>query len=173
MRIPVLILLLLVGLAPVQAHDGTSAQDADAGPRVYIVRHAEKVAGDDPALTAAGQARAAALALLLRDAGIARIFTTDTRRARDTAAPLAAALRLEPEIYAAGKQAEFAARLRELNANVLVVGHSNTIDELAALLGVDSGEPVEEATEFDRLYVITLAADGVRGELRRYGNEAL
>ena len=52
----------------------------------------------------------------------------------------------------------------------LVVGHSNTVPELVALLGGDGGPPIDEAGEYDRLYVVTLTANGrVRSELRRYG----
>ena len=52
----------------------------------------------------------------------------------------------------------------------LVVGHSNTVPELVALLGGDGGPPIDEAGEYDRLYVVTLTANGrVRSELRHYG----
>jgi hypothetical protein len=52
----------------------------------------------------------------------------------------------------------------------LVVGHSNTVPELVDLLDGDGGPPIDEAGEYDRLYVVTRTADGrVRSELRRYG----
>jgi len=56
----------------------------------------------------------------------------------------------------------------------LVVGHSNTTDALAALLGADPGPEIVEATEFDRLYVIDIHASGVvRSRIVRYGTPSV
>ncbi|HEX7048199.1 MAG TPA: phosphoglycerate mutase family protein [Gammaproteobacteria bacterium] len=141
-----------------------------ASPQVFIVRHAEKVSGPDPELSVAGKARALALAELLDDAGITRIFSTDTRRTRSTAAPLAQQLGLEIEIYDHREQRALGERIRASGETMLVVGHSNTIGTLAAKFGIAPGKPIDEATEYDRLYVITLAGNEVRGEVRRYGD---
>src|SRR5688572_24017630 len=65
---------------------------------LLIVRHADRDASAD-ALTLAGVARATALVHALERAGIAAVYHSDTRRARDTAAPLAAALGLTPSVY--------------------------------------------------------------------------
>lgn len=139
-------------------------------PQVFIVRHAEKVSGPDPELSTAGKARALALAELLDDAGISRIFSTDTRRTRSTAARLAEQLGITVEIYDQREQRALAERIRAAGETVLVVGHSNTIGELAAEFGIAPGEAIDEATEYDRLYVITLAGEEIRGEIRRYGD---
>src|SRR4051812_14663267 len=66
---------------------------AEATPTLFLVRHAEKASdgGNDPGLSAAGQQRAQALARMLKDAGIAAIFTTEFKRTQATAAPLAEA----------------------------------------------------------------------------------
>jgi len=62
---------------------------------IFLVRHAEKVnASEDPRLSRAGKRRARALADLLEDAGIERIYSSDYRRCRDTANPLAARLEI-------------------------------------------------------------------------------
>ncbi len=128
---------------------------------VFLVRHAEKITGTaDPALTAAGQARAQRLASMLKDAGIAHIHSSDYKRTRDTAAPLAKMLGLEVRIYDARQLTEFAARLQEQGGRHLVVGHSNTTPQLTELLGGDGGTPIAEATEYDRLYVVTRGTDG-------------
>lgn len=147
----------------------TTTPTAPEPPRVYIVRHAEKLAGDDPALSVAGEARARRLAEVLADAGITRIYSTDTRRTRATAAPLAAALGLEVEIYDAGRQRSLAALVAGADRTALIVGHSNTIAAMAAAFGVDPGEPVAD-DEYDRLYVITPGSAAPRVEIRRYGD---
>jgi 2,3-bisphosphoglycerate-dependent phosphoglycerate mutase len=52
----------------------------------------------------------------------------------------------------------------------LVVGHSNTTGALAGHLGGDPGPAIDDATEFDRLYVISITEDGtVSSRIERYG----
>ena len=138
----------------------------------YLVRHAEKQTGPDPALTDPGKLRASALAGLMRDEGIDAIFSSDFRRTRETAAPVAAVLDKEIEIYDARDLSGLAEQLRARGGRVLVVGHSNTTPELARLLGGEPGTPIDEATEYDRLYVVTVIENGrVETDLRRYGSE--
>lgn len=137
---------------------------------LYLVRHAEKAAGEDPPLTEAGAARAAALAARLKDTGLTEIWSTRTARTQQTAVPVAAATGLPIQIYDAATLPAFASWLRETPGVKLVVGHSNTTNELAALLGAEPGPPFDEAAEFDRLYVIRIDANGnVRSRIERYG----
>jgi broad specificity phosphatase PhoE len=127
---------------------GCSAQsvrtDSLSGARqVFLVRHAEReMIGEDPLLTPQGEARALALAAALRDAGITAIITTQWRRTRDTAKPLAAILRVVPEVVPVyeGKtlensQAVATALRRHRNETVLVVGHITVTGVIAALGG--------------------------------------
>ena len=141
---------------------GTTGQDAPAGI-VYLVRHAEALyppPADDPRnppLAEVGRARAKKLAHVLHDAGITRIYSTELHRTQQTAAPLARRLGIAVETYDPGDLAGFARRLLDQPGRVLVSGHSNTTPELVALLGGEPGEPIDEKTEFDRLYVVILA----------------
>ena len=137
---------------------------ASAQRAVFVVRHAEKASeANEPSvpLSAAGSERARRLAALLREAGISAIYSTDTVRTRETAAPLSKILRLETRVYSAngpdGKVdlAPLARRLASENAGdvVLVVGHSNTIAPLLSALGAK--EPVEIAAEdYDNLFLL-------------------
>ena len=147
----------------------TDTVDADADREYWLVRHAEKETGDDPALTAAGQARAEALAERLSNAGLTHIHSTDTRRTRDTAAPTAAQMRLEVEIYDARDLDGFAGALLGMDGAHLVVGHSNTTPGLADALGCGPQDEIVEATEYDRLYHIRVAGEGVDCRVERYG----
>lgn len=172
-------MIMLAGLsacatAPAPISGPSSGPNADlAAPialQAYLVRHAEKQTGDDPALTAAGETRADALADLLIDAEIERIHSSDYRRTRDTAAPLAAHLDLPVELYDPRDLPGLAAQLKAEGGRHLVVGHSNTTPPLAEALGGDGGDPIVEATEYDRLYVVTVGPDGtVTSTLLRYG----
>jgi len=63
-----------------------------------------------------------------------------------------------------------AAKLKASSGRHLVVGHSNTTPQLVELLGGDGGTPIVEATEYDRLYVVTTqSGDAVKSYLTRYG----
>jgi phosphohistidine phosphatase SixA len=122
----------------------SAATDGLASARqVFLVRHTEReIDGEDPPLTALGVARAQALAATLRDAGISAIITTQWKRTRDSAAPLAAILRITPEVVPVydGKalensQAVAAAVRRHKDEIVLVVGHITVTGVIAALGG--------------------------------------
>ena len=56
---------------------------------IYLVRHAEKQAGDNPDLTVVGRARADILSRELQDAGLTEVWSTDTIRTIETAKPTA------------------------------------------------------------------------------------
>lgn len=138
---------------------------------VFLVRHAEKVdSSRDPELSAEGRDRAAALARALRDTGIEHVHSTDFIRTRTTAAPVAEALGLEVEIYDPRNMPDFIQQLRHMGGRHLVVGHSNTTPGAVQLLGGEPGGPIEEASEYDRLYVVTVDAEGqVSTVLMRFG----
>ncbi len=167
--------LLAACMTPAQAPAEKLAPEAEPASvtRLFLVRHGEKEAGSDPALSAAGAVRASDLELRLSDEGVTEIWSTATRRTQETARPLAEKLGLPVQTYDASSLPTFANQLAETPGVKLVVGHSNTTDALAALIGADPGPPIEDATEFDRLYVITIT-DGyqVSCEIQRYGAPA-
>ncbi|WP_237067505.1 SixA phosphatase family protein [Microbulbifer guangxiensis] len=174
-----LVSVSLPGLFPLhlahgQADVGISAGESSGTRVVYLVRHAEKRTDDpaerDPALTAAGKERAVALARLLRDANIERVYSTDYRRTRQTATPLAQQSGLPVTLYDPRDLEGFAGRLRNGPTRVLVVGHSNTTPQLVALLGGEPGSEIRESHEYDRLYVLVLHGDETVTLLQRYGD---
>lgn len=156
---------LLAGLLSLASAGPALAADLE----VFLVRHAEKQSGQDPALTDEGSLRADALADLLEDAGIEHIHSSDYQRTRDTAAPLAARLDLPVQLYDPRNLAAMAARLREEGGRHLVVGHSNTTPPLVEALGGNGGTPIYEPTEYDRLYLVTMTGDETHTILLRYG----
>jgi len=158
-------------VAGVVASTALSAR-AESSLTVFIVRHAEKVAnGADPSLTEAGRERAESLAALLRDAGITAIFSSEFRRTQETAAPLAKRLGLSVTVVPGKDLDALLSKVRALapDGRALIVGHSNTVPELAQrLTGVTVGELTD--ADYDRLYVGTVRKEG-KGEvlLLRYG----
>ena len=167
-----LLLSALVALLACAAGTPPDQPDTAEPLVVFFVRHAEKVdASADPELSSEGAERAADLAAALRDAGIERIHSSDYIRTRDTAAPVAERLGLEVELYDPRDLPALAALLREAGGRHLVVGHSNTTPAAVELLGGEPGAEIVEATEYDRLYVVTIGPDGaVSTVLLRYGD---
>ena len=109
---------------------------------VILVRHGERATepANDPVLTDAGKARAAALKDVLRGARITSVVTTHLQRTQLTAKPLMESLALSPIVVRAGGTGHadsVAATVRRRPAGdvVLVVGHSNTIPAIVGALG--------------------------------------
>ena len=163
--------LPLVALAIVSAC--ASAQKTEVDPTapgtttVFLVRHAEKsmMRPDDldPDITSAGKRRADALASRLGTAGVTAIITSQFKRTQETAEPLAASLRISPEIIPAGLQGSSdsvaAAVLRHRGGKILVVGHSNTISGIIQALG-GPHLPNLCDSEYSNLFVLYVPASG-------------
>ncbi len=162
--------LILAALSAAVTGPGAALAQQAAPVVVYAVRHAERAEDgtNDPPISAAGEQRALLLAEMLRDVDLTRIHTTDFRRTRATAAPIARATSLEPIVYDQNDLAALARRLRATPGRHLVVGHSNTTTELVTALGGDPGGEIAQ-DEYDRLYVLTLSADGTTTVLIRFG----
>ncbi|MEH0168403.1 histidine phosphatase family protein [Roseateles microcysteis] len=143
---------------------------------IVLARHAERAEDGtkDPSISAAGQARAQALAEALKSAGVRHVITTHYRRTHQTAGPLLTAQGLSPKVFTIKPGAmpvhlqEVAAAVRELDGTVLIVGHSNTLAPLVNALG---GPVVQELceTSFSHLFLMTPAAEGRRLVQARYG----
>lgn len=136
----------------------------------YLVRHAEKTAEKpDPSLTEQGMFRALELGNRLRDVELTAIYSTDYTRTRDTAKPVSEMQELAVQIYDAKDLPAFAESLKSQTGHILVVGHSNTTPQLAGLLGGDPGTPIDDASEFNRFYIIKKSGDDVTSEIQTYG----
>ncbi len=157
------------------------AEEPFKATTVFLVRHAEKqvaAAGqpmtspNDPPLTEEGKTRAKNLARMLSKAGINTIITSQFLRTKQTAEPLAESLgltvnaiaiaadpadrnKVSPQsiknivdkIFASGGEA------------VLVVGHTNTVPDVIAMLGGGTVPPIPE-TDYDNLFVVTVYEKG-------------
>lgn len=128
---------------------------------IYLVRHADKVSEDsDSPLSEAGLGRAKCLAKTLQDAHIQQIFTSELQRTRQTAAPLAERLHLQPVAIPIGKPEDLIDAIRSSKAaSVLVVWHDATLPKILSALGAPETISIAH-TEYDRFFVLTLAGDG-------------
>lgn len=118
---------------------GLSGSPASAQNKLLIlVRHAEKAdaTSADPELSSEGKLRAERLVKLLGKYKPGAIYSTNFKRTRDTAAPLAAKLKKQIETYDARKPNDLIeAIMKSKTKRFLIAGHSNTIPGVANAIG--------------------------------------
>jgi broad specificity phosphatase PhoE len=167
--------LFVCAAAPVAfgqtAPSAPATSSGQAAPTVVIVvRHAEKAAveGNDPPLSEAGQKRAERLAALAAEAGVAALYTTQFKRTRETARPAAEQLKLTPVVVEVTREnapthaADLAREIlaKQKGKTVLVVGHSNTAPQVAGALSGRTLAPLDDATDFETLFVVVIPESG-------------
>lgn len=119
----------------------------------YVVRHFEKVEGADPALSDKGRANAERLADLFGGEPPDAVYVSATRRARESAAPLAARFGVTPKEYDPRDTPGLLAALRAERGSVLIVGHSNTVPDIVAGLGGTRPADLSEA-DYGDLWIV-------------------
>ncbi len=153
--------MLLTGLSLVPAI-------ASAQSMVIFVRHAERADGGaqaqtmtsapaDPLLSAAGEARAAKLAMMLGEAGVKAIYATEFRRTQDTGKPLAAKLGLTVQAVSARDPAALVNKAKAEHPKdvVMVIGHSNTVPDAIRAFGGPAIKMADD--EYNAIYVLVPA----------------
>jgi broad specificity phosphatase PhoE len=138
----VLASLLLMGLT-------TEAQVT----KIFIVRHADRDGGLDALKVPLGTKRAQELKRILLNTGIDSIYSTNTNRTRGTAEPLANALDITTAHYFNSRQVIDTILKKHRGKEILVVGHSNTVDSLIKRCGCP-GIGLIPDTQFDNLYLV-------------------
>ena len=146
---------------------------ADEFTTIYIVRHAEKLEGSaDPSLSEAGQARADELVRMIGGDGIDAVYVTAYARTRETGAPTAVQAGIDTIEYPAGDAQFVVSQILSNHAGerVLVVGHSNTVDDIARALGAENVSDLTEH-QYDQLFVIHRFGEEAHFDRLRYGAE--
>ncbi len=144
---------------------------------VVLVRHAERAAAppDDPVLSDAGKRRAQALDAVLSSAPVTALYASEAARTQLTLKPLADRLHLDiNHTFTAAQPKELAqAILKGKNRVVVVASHSNRLPQIIQALGGGTVPPIDDAWEFDNLYVVTIYAPGKASTLRlHYGDRS-
>jgi len=135
---------------------------------IILVRHAEKDVSEtadknDPVLTEAGKQRAERLAKIVKKFKPGAIYSTDFKRTRETAAPIAAKRKLQVQTYDPRKSSELIdSILKSKTKRFLVVGHSNTIPGLANLLGKKELFKNLDDSEHGAIWVVRIKDGQVR-----------
>ena len=160
MRLPATLLSALALLTACATTPPPQSRD------LYVMRHLLKAEGQDPPLSALGQACATALARTLFDRGIRTIYVSTTARSRQTAGPLAARLGLTPVEYDPRDTPALTARVRAEAGTTLVVGHSNTVPDIVEGLGGPRPGDLDE-TRYGEIW--RMAANGTVTMMRIEG----
>jgi broad specificity phosphatase PhoE len=121
----------------------------------YVMRHLNTPAGaQDPDLTAEGRRQAQRLADWFGNEPPATIFVSNTKRAQQTAAPLAARLGIEPRLYDPSNTPLLISEMMKEPPPVLIVGHSNTVPAIVQALSGANVEPITHE-QFGDIWVIS------------------
>jgi len=127
--------------------------------KIYLVRHAEKLPGNDPLLTSDGNKRAGDLMRTLKQKHIKRIYVTEFRRTQNTADSLRIQMGIDTVHYLADTTSnDLVNKLKvnkDVNQAILIIGHSNTLPAIIRKLGV-TDYPLDEipSNEFDNLFLL-------------------
>jgi phosphohistidine phosphatase SixA len=143
---------------------------------VLLVRHAEaqSAVSGDPDLSKAGEARVRGLgefiAGVLAGDKVDYLYAADTRRAQQTAAPIANEFKLPVNLLASSDWAGFASRVKREHRGkvVVVVGYASTIPSvLDELTATDVAIPDDD---YDSIFLVVMPSPGPTRVFRlRYG----
>lgn len=154
---------------------GQQSVNAQKTLKVWVVRHAEKLTDDpkdrDPDLSPEGKQRAQDLAKYLKGQPIDSIFSTNYKRTRLTGFPLADKIGISVKTYDPAQQKEMAKQLiaNAKGKTILIVGHSNTVQEIVEAFGAK--KPVKELTDddYDYIFEVTIKGDKASVKVDRFG----
>lgn len=134
----------------------------------YVVRHAEKAAAapnmsSDVPLSEEGKLRAEKIRDQLKNEKISEIFSTNTIRTKSTAQPTADYFKKSIQIYGPRPDSAFIQLLKSKKNNVLIVGHSNTVDDVVNGLCGEKKVPGDlDDSEYNKLYIIKVKGKKLR-----------
>ena len=106
---------------------------------------------------------------MLADSGVDAIYVTELQRTQQTAAPLAARVKVKPIVLPANDTEALVKAIRARQRGVVVVvGHSNKLPDI--ITGLGGPKVTIPESEYDNLFVLTL--DGAKTSLLRlhYGD---
>ncbi len=155
----------------------TAMVTASCSHSYYIVRHAEKeqvsasssMMSNDPALSEAGKVRAIVLRDELKSKHIRYIFSTNTQRTKSTAQPLSETTGVAIQTYSTTDS--LIMELQKIKkGNVLIVGHSNTVDDIVnKLCGETKIQNDLADSQYDNLFVVKYKGKKITFIRHKYG----
>ena len=144
----------------------------------YLVRHAEKDTGKNPALTVAGYLRSGDLYRALKSKRIHKIYVSQYRRSQLTGDSLRIYQKIDTNHYLADTTGnDLISKIiiqKKSQRNILIIGHSNTIPVIIKKFGITDFVPNELPDhEHDNLYVITKKRNKISLMKLKYGKVSI
>lgn len=166
MRILLILSLLFLTACNNHKEDNNFRAETNELTTYYFIRHAEKDTLDkenkDPELTHKGIARAENWAKIFKDVDFDLIYSSDYKRTRNTAKPIAEDKGKEILFYNTQKLNEEEFQEKTRGKKVLVVGHSNLNPEFVNyILQEEKYEELDESV-YGSLFIVHLLPDGSR-----------
>ena len=143
----------------------------------FIVRHAEKEVNTmttDVDLSEAGKQRAEALKEALKNKGIGTVYSTNYIRTKSTAQPLATEVGVTVQVYDLN-DSTFIHRIintgnRDKEGNILIVGHSNTVDNIVNELIRETVVPADlKDSDYGDLFIVKQRGKKFKYYRKRFG----
>lgn len=162
----ILFLLCLSIISCNNTNSQTEEKEPDGVTTFYFIRHAEKQQGPDPELTATGEKRADQWInyFLLKD--VDHIISSDFKRTRATAAPLAKAKKLDVEIYDVRAVNGKSLLEQYRGKTVVLYGHSNTVNTYANDLQKDQKYNDLDDADFDHFFIVKVDENGTTNAVK-------
>ena len=147
--------------------------------KYIIVRYAEKdttlanakLMASDPPLNSIGETRALSLADKLKEYKINQIYSSNYKRTKATASPIAKAQNLNIAIYDPRNLDAFATQLlssENTGKTILIVGHSNSSPKLVNLLiKQDQYKDLDESI-YDTYWIVTSKNGKSKAKMMKY-----
>jgi phosphohistidine phosphatase SixA len=145
--------------------------------RYFIVRHAEKtiltkdsasMMMSNPPLSEAGKVRAFVLRDELANKHIQHIYSTNTLRSISTVEPLSQQKNIQVKIYS--NIDSLVILLKSIKGNALIVGHSNTVDDIVNKLCGKTAIPGDlKDFEYDNLFILKGRNGKLHFTRKKYG----
>lgn len=140
----------------------TEGSEKESITTFYFIRHAEKKKdqGSDPELTETGHQRAKAWVNFFMLKDVDHVISSDYKRTKQTASPLAISKNIETEIYDVRTVTGIDLLKKYRGETVVLFGHSNTINAYTNQLQNDSIYNQLDESDYDHYFYVRVSDSG-------------